>query len=370
MKKISFSLKLVIPLLYLLACNGKEEGEKKQVQSASVTKADTVHAFILTSQKLSKEITLPGELKPYEQVSLVAKVSGFVKKINVDIGSEVKKGQILAILEAPEMDAQLAEVNSRLQATKAKYTSSLDTYTRIQNASKKPGVIAPSELERTKNVMHADSAEYESMKALVRSKRSLDEYLIIRAPFDGVITMRHVHPGALVGANNSQPLLEMENNKILRLAVAVPEATVGNLLTSKEIFFTVRAFPGKKFPATLARKTNSVVSNNRTELWEFDVSNQNGQLKPGMFADVKINMSRPDSTFLVPSKTVVTSQERNFIVRIKNRQTEWVDVSKGMALDDKIEIFGNVSANDTLAQNGSEELKPDKRVVVRITEPK
>lgn len=348
------------------ACSANSSKEQNIETGQSIPNVEAVPVFALKKDQLEKKISLPGELLPLERVSLYAKVSGFVRKMNVDIGSVVKKGQVLVVLDAPEMQSQLTGSNAQWQAARARYRSSLDTYKRLLRASQTAGVVSSNELERTKNQMLADSAGYESARASARSLGQLENYLTIRAPFDGVITNRYADVGALVSNPGGRPILDLENNTVLRLNVAIPEAAAGSNLNNKKVLFSVKSYPGQDFTATLGRQTQSVDINTRTETWQFDVPNPTGALRPGMFADVKLNLSRNQASFYVPFPAVVTSLEKTFVIRVRNGQTEWIEVGKGMAFEDRVEIFGHLNEGDTLVQRGSEELKPEKKVAVKF----
>jgi membrane fusion protein (multidrug efflux system) len=306
---------------------------------------------------VAKNIELPAELLPYEQSAIFAKVQGYVKEIKVDIGDRVRRGQTLAIIDAPELQTKYAEFQSSLQAAKAKYLSSTDLFQRLYKASqaKTPGIVAPVDLERSRNQLSADSATYEAAKKQAQSYKEVAGYLILEAPFDGIITTRNADKGALVG--NNQVVLTLQNNHSLRLRVSVPELYVASA-PIKEVSFRVDAYPEKLFKATLARKSGNIDPVTRTELWEYRYDNTLNDLKSGAFAYVKINVARGGYSFIVQPTVIVTNQERKFVIRIKDGKAEWVDVRQGMSTDKGIEIFGNLQRGDTLVARGNEERKP------------
>jgi RND family efflux transporter MFP subunit len=248
----------------------------------------------------------------------------------------------------------------------AKCRSSADAYRRTLNAAQTDGVIAAGELERIKNSMLADSAEEQSARFQVAAAQGLERYLSITAPFNGVITKRAVDAGALVGTSGDKPLFELENTGTMRVRVAVPEAFSGENIENRAVNFTVKAYPDKKFSAVFKRQTQSIDAATRSETWEFETGNVNFSLKAGMVADVKLRFARGVATFVVPPSAVVTTLERRFVIKISAGHTAWVDVSKGVAMKDKVEIFGALTPGDTLAKNGSEELKADKPVIARV----
>src|SRR5262245_37250039 len=212
------------------------------------------------ARPVERQTKLPGEFQPYLAVPIFAKVNGFVKVVNVDRGSAVKQGQVLATLEAPEMIAQVAEAQSKAQAVElqrveaeAKLASTRSTYDRLKAASATPGVVAENDVVVAQKAVEAAEAlvrSYEdsikAAQAQVQAVKDLQQYLTIKAPFDGIITERNVHPGALVGPGAaSTPLLRLHQVSRLRLVVAVPEALVGAVVKCARVPCTVPADPGE-----------------------------------------------------------------------------------------------------------------------------
>jgi len=362
MKNITGILVFII-VTTIVATGCKNNATKKETQT---DKTDSVAVFILQKGTLNKEISFPGELIPIERAEIFAKVSGYVSSIKVDIGDVVKKGQVIAILDAPEMIASYSQVNSDMQAAKSKYIGSLDAYNRITNAAKVEGTIASGELERIKSQMIADSASLEAAKSKLKAYAQLKDYLVIRAPFSGEVTQRNIDPGTLVGTINAKPMLIIENNSTLRLRLAVPEAYTSANSNISSVHFTVDAYPGVLYDAKLSRKAGALNLVNRTETWEFIYPNKDKQLKSGMFANATLKFSRPTTTFIVPASAVMTNLERRFVIRLKNGRTEWVDVRNGIVADNKTEIFGSLSEEDTLLERGTDEIKQDKKFIPKF----
>lgn len=353
---------ILIPALFLSAC-GDEHNTKQGLNAKSV---DTLKVFSLKAEKLEKHISLPGELLPYERVEIRPKLNGYVKQLKVDIGSVVKKGHILLVVDAPEIQSQLGEGTGRMNAAKAKYLASLDTYGRILEASKTQGVISPNELQKAKNQMLADSAEYESQKFAFESYKQIGNYLAIAAPFNGVITERNVNIGSYVGSQSEKPVLVIEDNSKLRLRVAVPEVMTGVELKDNKVNFSAKAHPDKMFQATLFRKAGSIDARTRTEIWEFEVGNKKDILKAGSFADVTLTISRSEPSFAVPFSSVVTTLEKKFVIKVAGDSTQWVDVSQGLNLSEKTEIFGALNEGDTLILKANEEIQQHTRVFAKF----
>lgn len=366
--------KYILPAFVLLifsacsACNSASRPDSQKITMNGVRVKRQYYAILLKDTIVKKNISLPSELKSYESAKIFSKVTGFIKTRNVDIGSVVRQGQILAVLDAPELRSKLDEAHAKVEATKAKYTMSKDTYQRILESAGTPGVIAPNELVRNKNQMLSDSALYVSAKYNYVAAMDLNNYLTIKSPFDGIITARNVDLGDIVSPNSPKPMFEVQMNKTLRLVVPIPESLTGDELVSKKIKFNVPAYPGKYFKAWYTRKSNSLNVETRSEIWEFDLDNSDEALKPGMYADAKFELSRKERTFLVPRSAVITSLEKNFVILIHHDTTQLVNVSNGIMTGNKIEIFGNLHKNDTILVNGSEEMHDGMAVKFKLTD--
>ncbi len=224
-----------------------------------------VECVRVISKSIDRQVRLPGELLPYLSVSIYARVAGFVDRVEVDRGSVVKKGQVLATLVAPETEAQIAEASSKAQAIQlqraeaaAKLSSAQSTYDRLKTAAQTPGVVAGNDLvvaeknvEATQALVSAYEGSIQAAEASVRSLKALEKYLTLTAPFDGIITDRMVHPGTLTGPNSgagSSPLLKLEQLNRLRLTVAVPEAQVGGIVKNARVPFTLPGLPRRNLP--------------------------------------------------------------------------------------------------------------------------
>jgi RND family efflux transporter MFP subunit len=338
-------------LLSLLCCAG--EGDKKGPPDGSVA-APTVEVVEVVSRPLDTTTHLEGELTAFESVALYARTPGFVSAVPVDRGTRVKKGQLLVHIVAPEVGAQRAEAQAKLLADQS-------TAQRLESAAKTPGAVSQNELELAQAALHADEARVASISAL-------EQYLTVTAPFDGIITERNVHPGALVGpqgAGSTTPMLKLEEVSKLRLTVPVPESLAGAIAEGTPAPFFVRAYPGTAFTGTVARVARSVDARTRSMPVELDVDNSDGRLAPGMFADVKWRIKRDAPSLFVPVSAVVTTTERTFVVKISDGVAHPVTVSRGTAVGDQLEVFGALSAGETVAVRGSEELREGTRVVAR-----
>jgi RND family efflux transporter MFP subunit len=355
---------LIISIIVLQSCYGKKksteetEAKKEQVAVSSFKVATVV------SQQPDFSITVPGELLPYEQVNIYPKVKGFIKKLYVDRGTQVVKGQILAILEAPEVGEQYGASQSSTNASYQKYLFSRQTYQRLKEASQKNGAVATIELERAYAQLLGDSAAYKSNLASSSASGQMNKYLRITAPFSGIITGRFFSEGALVGDNagKSEPLFQLSQQNNLRLTVGIPEKEARSLPVGTKATFTVVDFPGKIFTATLSRNSGALDVASRSVIAEFDIQNPDGQLRAGQYAKVVIQLKRAHPTLWVPATSVVQAQSGVFVIKSEENITKRVAVQITGNKDSLMEVFGDLKMGDTILQKGSEEIKEGTKI--------
>ena len=341
---------------FLAACGGSE---KPVDMTAEKKTGDKVYETgNITEKALSNYVRLPGQLNPYNEVNLFPKVNGFIKEIFVDRGSTVKKGQLLLTLEAPEMESQLQAANSRYLQAQENAQASKEKYQRLKQAALEPGSVSPLELDNAISKMKADNAVAASEQSNMASVKTMQGYLRIYAPFDGMIIQRNVSPGALVapGKASDQPMLILQDTKKLRLEVSIPEDYVDKVDLNQPVNFTFNAMPGDKHTAKISRSANALGSM-RSEAIEIDVINKNGNFKPGMYAEVKIPMRSGAKSLLVPNTAIVRSTEREYVVAVRDGKAKLIDIKEGMAAQDSTEIFGAISNKDRIVTKASDDIQ-------------
>jgi membrane fusion protein, multidrug efflux system len=339
-----------------------------------------VEVVRVVSKPVERQVKLPGEFEPFMAVPIFSKVSGFVRAVNVDRGSSVKRGQLLATLEAPEMQAQIVEAESKTQAlalqraeAEAKRAAAQSTYERLKAASATPGVVAENDVvvaqktaEAAQSLVRSYDSSITAAQAQAQAVKDLGQYLQIRAPFDGIITERNVHPGALVGPGaGSTPLLRLHQISRLRLIVAVPEALVGGIVKDARVRFTVPAYPGETFYGVVRLISHDLDEKTRSMAVELDVRNADLRLGAGMYPELQWPVRRPQPSLLVPPTSIVATTERTFVIRINNGIAEWVNVGRGARVGDLIEVFGLLKEGDTIVRRGTDEVREGSKVAVQ-----
>ncbi|MDB5142337.1 MAG: family efflux transporter, subunit [Mucilaginibacter sp.] len=352
MKTYHFILCLLIGGI-LASCQSKQ-----QPKAASHT--NSIGAFALKEGTLNTTMSLPGMLQPYQTVDLYAKANGFIKTMTVDIGSEVHRGQLLMTLDAPEMTAALNQAQEDLHTKEAIYRGSKANYDRLLKTSKMPGTISPNDLDMAHAKMSADSSALLAARSAYQQSADLKSYLEVRAPFDGVISSRNVYPGAYVtpsDKSSNKPMLTLQEQSKLRLVVDVPEAATSYFSNKDTIHFTVKTLPGKQFTASINRMAGSLNNELRSEQMQMDIPNNDKELLPGMFAQVILQLTNTQKTFVVPQTAVTQNSQQIFVIRVVNHKTQWVNVQKGRETPDSLEVYGALKTGDLLISNATDELK-------------
>ncbi|WP_316822322.1 efflux RND transporter periplasmic adaptor subunit [Pedobacter gandavensis] len=370
LKNYKYALLLFIPMV-MAGCASEESESKEKTAAGGVTdkiartKDGTDAGNLVKGSEFVNpildqpvyQLSLPGELKPYEEVLVYPKVKGFVKKIYVDRGTKVKKGELIAVLEAPEIAQRYQSAKSDERKSYEDYLYSRQSYERLKKAAGKSGAVAAIELDKAWSKLRSDSAAYAAIRSNTRVSDQLQQYLTLRAPFDGTVMEKNVSVGALVGENSTTPLFSIVQNNRLRLTVAIPEKHSRAISKDTKVSFTVSALPGKVFYASLSRNAAFLQQKLRSVTAEFDVFNQDGQLGGGEYAQVNLDMRRPEATFWLPASAVVQAQSGVFIVKVADGLIKRIPVAIGTRKGPLMEVFGDLGVNDQVFKKGTEELK-------------
>ena len=218
-------------------------------------------------------------------------------------------------------------------------------------------ILAEKQVDAAQALVRSRLQAIGAAESVVQARKELEAYLTITAPFDGVVTDRFVHPGALAGPGADTALLVIQQVAHLRLVVPVPEEDVGGVASGASVPFRVPAYPERKYTGTVARIAHALDPKTRTMAVELDVFNQDGSLAPGMYPAVSWPVRRSRPALFVPRTSVVTTTERTFVIRNQNGRAEWVDVKKGAAEGDLIEVIGNLHPGDMVVRRATDELR-------------
>jgi len=388
---------LALGVLLLTSCS-----RQRQVEATGAAQTPTVAVAKTVIRNLSHDVVLTAEFKPFQEIDVMAKVAGYVKNIGVDAGDRVKQGQLLAVLEVPEMASDIARAEASLQRSRAEVARAHDelqraqaahdmnhlAYTRLEAVSKsKPGLVAQQELDDA----HSRDLQGEALIAGARSAvvatdeqvrvaeaeqtkiKTMFEYTRVTAPFDGVVTKRFANTGSMIQAGTASttqamPLVRLSENGLLRLILPVPESQVPAIQIGKSVKVSVptlkRTFTGK-----IARFSNELQLSTRTMDTEVDVPNPQLLIIPGMYAEVTLPLTESRNALAVPLQALGGSEEKRTVLLVnQSGQIEERPVEVGIETSDSAEIKSGLQAGDLVVVGSRAQLRPGQQVIPKLVE--
>jgi len=384
---------------FLVGC-----GEGRKAAADDAANAPVAAIVKVARGNIADNLEIASEFQPFQEVDVYAKVSGYIQKLYVDYGTHVKQGQILAVLEIPELQQQLQQDEASIhrseqELTRARedlnraqsaYTVAHLTYTRLADVQKsRPELVAQEEIDVSKGKdMEADadvSAQKAALagaeQALLVAKSALGkdqamfDYARMTAPFDGVITQIYAYTGALLPAGTysnkgDSALCRLSQNSLLRLVIPVPERAVSNIQIGESVAVNVsgmdRAFEGK-----IIRFSDQIDTNTRTMHTEVDVPNPKYELVPGMYASVKIPLHSVAKVLTVPIQAFQAESEGKGIVLVvgPGNKIERREVAAGLQSATDVEITSGLQENETVIFGSLGQYRPGEIVAPKVVEP-
>jgi RND family efflux transporter MFP subunit len=386
----------VLALVVTLAsCSG---GKSNQVQASGP--AITVGVTKVVKKSLGRQITLSSELVPFQEIDVYAKESGFVKKLMVDYGTRVKAGQVMAILEIPELEAQLqedqAEIRnalnevSRAQHELARYQAQYKAlhlqYTRLNSVfESQPGIVAQQEVDDAQGkdlaassqvdagqaALEAAQSKLSGAKAKLVRDQSLFDYSKITAPFPGVVTERYANLGTLVQAGTSSqamPIVKLSEDDLFRLVIPVPESYVRYIHVGDPVDVRVPSL-NKTFPGKVARFSVDVKESTRTMHTEVDVKNRDRVLMPGLYADADVALEHRDDIPAIPLQSVNHEGSKTTVFVVgKNNQIEDRSITLGLQTANDAEVVSGLNEGEEVVVSDRSGVKPGDTVRPQIVQ--
>jgi membrane fusion protein (multidrug efflux system) len=330
---------------------------------------EVLHPKVVSSDRA---IMLPGSVQPLQETVLYARASGYVHSWNVDIGDPVEAGQLLALIDSPELEEQLAQAKAQLAQTQASLVqakanrglakTNLARYEQLRPS----GVVSQADLEQSQaqaqvgdaNVSVAD-ANVAAQEANIRRLRQLMDFTRVLAPFKGTVTQRSVEIGALVTAGNGQPLFKVAAMDPARIFVQVPQDLAPGVRSQVDAKVTVREYPGVPFPGTISRTSHELDSSTRTMNTEIRVPNGKGLLIAGMYAEVAMTLPSPHQVLELPATVlmndaagervaVIDSESRLHLTKVSIERDNGasIEVSNGLHETDRVAKIGSAAFED------------------------
>ena len=306
----------------------------------------------------TQEIVLPGNTQAFSDAPIYARTSGYLRHWYFDIGAHVRKGQLLAEIETPEVDQQLQQAQADLDTAQANLNIAKITASRWQDLVS-TGSVSQQETDQAVSNLSAVKAAAESSAANVRRLEELQSFEKVYAPFDGIITARNTDIGALIDAGaNTQPreLFHIAAIRTLRLYVAVPEVYSRAARAGAEAVLTLDEFPAQTFHGTLVRNANSIDIASRTLLVEVDVDNPGGQLLPGAYVFVHLKLPEETRSVTIPSNTLIFRKEGLQVGLVRDGKADLVPVKISRDYGNSVEIVSGLQPTDAVIVDPSDSL--------------
>lgn len=314
----------------------------------------------------AEEVVLPGNMQAFVDTPIWARASGYLKIWYVDIGARVKQGQLLAEIEAPEVDQQLQQARANLATDEANLKLAQITAERYANLFKTDSV-AKQDVDNAVQGAAARVATVNSAQADVARLEQLVAYEKVFAPFDGVITARNVDVGALVDADTNTPgkeLFHLASNSTLRVYVNVPEIYSRAAKPGVDSYLTLSEFPGRRFHGRIVRNADAIDVNSRTLLVEVDVRNPTGELLPGSYVSVHFKLPSRVEAVTIPVNTLLFRSQGLQVAVVRNGRTQLVPVVMGHDFGNAVEIVSGITRNDSVIVNPSDSILSGEQVQV------
>ena len=378
--KRSYKTWLGVAIALVLVAALLVSGIWSRVRARTTLTAETDQAALTAVSVVSpkrtapaQEITLPGNVQPFITSPVYARTNGYLRKWYFDIGAHVKQGQLLAVIETPEVDQQLEQSISNLDTARANLALAEITKNRYQGLLKS-NAVAQQDVDNAVGTYNANKAIVEASQANVKQLQALQSFEKIYAPFDGVITARNTDIGDLINSGSTSnvktDLFHIAQPGVLRVYVNVPEEYSRGIKVGMTADLSLAEFPGRTFQGKLVRTADAINVTTRTLLIEIDVENPTGTLLTGSYAEVHLAIPAEASTFLLPVNTLLFRSEGLRVGIVKNDKVVLAAVTPGHDFGNEIEIVSGLQSDDQVILNPPDSIVSGQGVqIVQATLP-
>ena len=348
----------------------RAQSKQEVVQWTSAQAIPTVALAQLTPGGTHQTLTLPGTIQPYNRAAIFARVNGYVKSWDHDIGSSVKAGQVLATIDAPDLDQQLSQANATLASVKANEHFATLTANR-NNILVQKQIVAQQLADQTAADAAAKKAVVDANEANVRQLEAMQSFKTLAAPFDGIVTARNVELGALISSGGSgQPLFEVSDLHRVRIYVQVPQSFSAGLVPGVKATFEMPQYPGAQFDATLSHVSKSMNATSHTMQVELQADNAAGKFFAGSYCNVHFEIPNDANLVKIPSTALVTGNQGTQVATLdSNNKVVLKKVQLGRDLGDSVEVIAGLSPSDRIINNPPETLVAGDTVRVAAATP-
>ena len=339
---------------------------------ADVQKDMRPNVVVVAAQraKANMELTLPGTLLPIQEALIYARTNGYVKQWKVDIGAQVKQGQLLAEIETPEIDRELKQALANQQQVKANMELAHSTAERWK-AVLKENAVSPQEVDEKISALKARQADYAASQASVERLTQMKSFQRVNAPFAGTITGRNVEIGQLISAGNPDPnrwMFKVAKMDTLKLYINVPQSHARMIKMDMPVNVVLKEFP-QPFTGKVLRTAGALDPQSKTLLTEINVPNENSELTAGMFVQAKFALNQTEPNILLPANTLMVRQDGPQVAAVANNTVQLRKVKLGRDLGTQIEILAGVDEKDMIVTNPTDAMRDGVSVNMKVAEP-
>jgi RND family efflux transporter MFP subunit len=335
----------------------RAQSKQEVVDWTNAQSIPTVALAQITPGSPSQTLTLPGNIQPYNKAAIFARVNGYLKSWEHDIGSPVKAGQVLASVDAPDLDQQLGQAKATLASVRANHQIATLTADR-NNILLQKQIVAQQLADQTTADAKAKEAVVDANEANVRQLEAMQSFKTLTAPFDGIVTARNVEIGMLINSGGSgQPLFEVSDLHRVRIFVQVPQSFSAGLKPGMKATFEMPQYPGTQFDATLSHVSKSINSSSHSMQVELQADNAEGKFFGGSYCNVHFQVPSDPNLVRIPSTALVTSNQGTQIATLDgNNKVVFKNVQLGRDLGDSVEVLAGLSPSDRIINNPPETL--------------
>jgi RND family efflux transporter MFP subunit len=338
----------------------------------AVMAVPTVNVVTPQAGAPSNELVLPGNVEPYMTAPIYSRTNGYLRRWYADIGTRVRKGQLLAEIDTPEVDQQLQQSRSNLATAEANLKLAEITKTRYQGLLT-TNAVSQQDADNATGTYSANQATVEAMRANVKQLETLQSFEKIYAPFDGIVTVRNVDVGDLINSGSAPgtktDLFHIAQPGKLRVYVYVPQEYSQASTPGLTAELTLAEFPGKRFPGKLVRTANAINFATRTLQVEVDVDNPTGTLLSGSYAEVHLKLAGLASTHIVPVDTLLFRSEGLQVAVVKDGKVVLTKVTPGHDFGNQIEIVAGLKGDESVIQNPPDSILTGEKVQIAKAAP-
>jgi RND family efflux transporter MFP subunit len=356
---------VALVVIFGIAARRKSESTlETDTKAASIPSVNVIHPV---SSVLSSGLALPGNTQAYVDTPIYARTSGYLKSWHFDIGAHVRKGQLMAVIETPELDEQLQVAQADLKSAEANLNLANTTSARYQNLLT-TNSVSKQETDVAVSDAAAKKAAVDASNAAVRRLQQLQSFEKIYAPFDGIVTARNIDIGGLIQAGENltpKELFHLAAIQKIRVFVSVPEAYSTSIKSGGKATLTLDEYPDREFEGTIARNSNAIDPSTRTLNVEVDVDNPKGELLPGAYVFVHFKVPQRSSNLMIPSNTLLFRAQGLQVGVVRDGRVHLVPVTISKDLGANVEVASGLTANDAVVLDPSDSLANGQEVQVK-----